>query len=158
MRGSTPRQVTMVRVISPEELIPAGHPIRRSKPLAAASRRDWSLRSGPCAPDQPPSIPPARLLKCRLLMARHPIRSERQVCGRLRCDLLFERCPNLNVEAAPISRPLHVAGTTCDANVDAGPTHALAPGSPPRSCARLPRLPPLMGSSDPRRRPVPEAF
>jgi hypothetical protein len=40
MRGTTSRQVTMLGVIDPEQLIPANHPIRRIKPLAEAALRD----------------------------------------------------------------------------------------------------------------------
>jgi hypothetical protein len=40
MRGTTSRQVMMLGVIDPEQLIPANHPIRRVKPLAEAALRD----------------------------------------------------------------------------------------------------------------------
>jgi len=36
-----------------------------------------------------PSIPPERLLKAKLLIALHTVRSERQFCGQLRHNLLF---------------------------------------------------------------------
>jgi len=76
MRGTTSRQVTMLGVISPEELIPANHPICRIKPLAEAALRgleptfeDMYAQIGR------PSVPPEPLLKSYLLMARYSIRS-----------------------------------------------------------------------------------
>ena len=40
MRGTTSRQVTMLGVIDPEQLIPADHPIRRIRPLVEAALVD----------------------------------------------------------------------------------------------------------------------
>jgi len=79
MRGTTSRQVTMLGVIDPEELIPGNHPIRRIKPLAEAALRDLEPTfEAMYAQIGRPSIPPEHLLKSCLLMALYSIRSERQ--------------------------------------------------------------------------------
>ena len=48
-----------------------------------------------------PSIPPEQLLKSSLLMAFYTIRSERQFCEQLRCNILFKWFLDLNVEDEP---------------------------------------------------------
>ena len=102
MRGTTSRQVTMLGVIDPEELIPGNHPIRRIKPLAEAALRDLEPTfERMYAEIGRPSIPPEHLLKSCLLMALYSIRSERQFCERLRYDLLFKWFLDLNVEDEP---------------------------------------------------------
>src|SRR5487761_1411724 len=99
MRGTTSRQVTMLGVIDPEQLIPANHPIRRIKPLAEAALRDLEPTfERMYAEIGRPSIPPEHLLKSCLLMALYSIRSERQFCERLRYDLLFKFFLDLNVD------------------------------------------------------------
>ncbi len=52
------------------------------KELSAVLRRD--VRG-----DGRPSIPMERLLKASLLMALYTVRSERQLCARLDCKMLF---------------------------------------------------------------------
>ena len=105
MRGTTSRQVTMLGVIDPEELIPANHPIRRIKPLAEAALRDLEPTfEAMYAQIGRPSIPPEHLLKSCLLMALYSIRCERQFCERLRYDLLFKMLLwflDLNLEDEP---------------------------------------------------------
>ncbi len=98
MRGITTRQVTFLRV-SPEELIPQDHPIRRVKPFVEAALAGLSpVFDEMYAEDGRPSIPPEHLLKACLLMAFYSIRSERQFCERLQYDLLFKWFLDLNVE------------------------------------------------------------
>jgi transposase len=43
-----------------------------------------------------PSIPPERLLKAKVLMALHPVRSERMFCERLNYELLFQWFVDIN--------------------------------------------------------------
>ena len=47
-----------------------------------------------------PSIPPEHLLKGCLLMCLYSIRSERQLCERLRYDMLFRFFLDLQVDGA----------------------------------------------------------
>jgi transposase len=77
----------MSRLVSPEQRVPADHPLRRVKKLAdeaLASRFDAMY-----GPTGRPSIPPERLLKSTLLMAFYSVRSERLFCEQLDYNLLF---------------------------------------------------------------------
>lgn len=66
----------MLSRISPEELIPAGRPIRRIKPLAEAVLRDLEPTFGTMyAQIGRPSIPPEHLLKSCPLIALYSMRS-----------------------------------------------------------------------------------
>src|SRR5215469_15223993 len=91
MRGSTARQVTMLGLVDPDQLIPADHPIRDVKPIVAAALKELEpVFAGMYSEAGRRSIPPEHLLKACLLMAFYSIRSERQFCARLRYDLLFK--------------------------------------------------------------------
>jgi transposase len=98
MRGTTMSQVTFLTV-TPDQLIPQDHPIRRVKPLVEAALVELDpVFDEMYAEDGRPSIPPEHLLKAGLLMAFYSIRSERQFCERLRYDLLFKWFLDLNVD------------------------------------------------------------
>ena len=89
MRGTTSRQVTMLGWIDPGELIPANHPIRKIRPLAEAALKDLEPTfERMYAQIGRPSIPPEQLPESCPWMALHSIRSERQLCERLRYDPL----------------------------------------------------------------------
>ncbi len=99
MRGSPLQQVTMLSTVTPDQLIPAEHPIRRIKPIVDEALRAIGRRlDAMYAEGGRPSIPPEHLLKGSLLMALYSIRSERQFCERLQYDLLFKWFLDLNVE------------------------------------------------------------
>jgi len=99
MRGSPLQQVTMLSTVTPDQLIPAHHPIRRIKPIVEAALRAIRPRlDAMYAEVGRPSIPPEHLLKGSILMALYTIRSERQFCERLQYDLLFKWFLDLNVE------------------------------------------------------------
>src|SRR5262249_49085512 len=77
-------------LMSPDSLVPQGHPARAVKQMADACLSELSRvfnkmysRLGR------PSIPPERLLKATLLIALYSVSSERMFCERLRYDLLF---------------------------------------------------------------------
>jgi transposase len=98
MRGTTTRQVTFLSV-TPDQLIPPAHPIRRVKPLVEMALAELDpVFEQMYAAEGRPSIPPEHLLKACLLMAFYSIRSERQFCERLQYDLLFKWFLDLNVE------------------------------------------------------------
>ena len=98
MRGTIMRQVTFL-TLTPEQLIPPDHPIRRVKPLVDTALAQLSpVFDAMYAESGRPSIPPEHLLKACLLMAFYSIRSERQFCERLHYDLLFKWFLDLNVE------------------------------------------------------------
>ncbi len=77
MRGALMRQVTFL-TITPDQLIPPDHPIRRIKPLVDAALAELSpVSDAMYAEAGRPSIPPEHLLKAGLLMAFYSMRSER---------------------------------------------------------------------------------
>ena len=99
MRGIATSQVTMLSALTPDELVPTEHPMRRIKPIAEAALRQLEATfSAMYAAEGRPSIPPEHLLKGCLLMALYTIRSERQFCERLQYDLLFKWFLDLNIE------------------------------------------------------------
>jgi transposase len=91
----------MLLSLSPEELIPAGHPIRRIKRVvdAVLGELDEEFDVMYAAIGRP-SVPPEQLLKATVLMALYSIRSERAFCERLNYDLLFKWFLDLPIDAA----------------------------------------------------------
>jgi transposase len=80
----------MLCLMSPEDAVPAKHPLRALK-----GQVDWALHELSPTLDAMysgggrPSIPPERLLKATLLMALYTVRSERMFCEQLQYNLLF---------------------------------------------------------------------
>jgi len=98
MRGRGQKQTSMF-VTNPEERIPSSHPIRKVKELADEVLRALGPRFDEMyAEAGRPSIPPERLLKATLLMALYSVRSERMLCDRLNCDLLFRWFLDMNFD------------------------------------------------------------
>lgn len=98
MRGQEDEQGAMLISVTPEELVPQDHPIRRirsitDRALKAMSPALATMYSGVGRP----SVAPERLLKASILMALYSIRSERQFCERLQYDLLFKWFLNMNI-------------------------------------------------------------
>lgn len=90
MRGKDTKQSSMLCLMSPEERVPAGHPLRSIKKLADAALAELSpVFDEMYAKGGRPSVPPERLLKSMLLMALYSVRSERQFCEQLDYNLLF---------------------------------------------------------------------
>jgi transposase len=98
MRGDRNHQAEMLLALTPDQLVPADHPIRRIKPIVEAVLSRLSpLFDEMYAERGRPSIPPEHLLKASLLIALFSVRSERQFCERLQYDLLFKWFLDLNV-------------------------------------------------------------
>ena len=98
MRGKTDTQVTMLSLVTAEQLIPEDHPIRRIRPIVDNALRELSPTFNQMyAETGRPSIPPEHLLKGCLLIALYSVRSERQFCERLQYDLLFKWFLDLNI-------------------------------------------------------------
>ena len=84
--------------LTPEDLVPQEHPIRRIKPLADRVLQELSPAfSRMYAKGGRPSVPAERLLKASLLIALYSVRSERQFCERLTYDMLFRWFLDLNI-------------------------------------------------------------
>jgi transposase len=91
MRGAPDPQLAMLTTLSPEELVPAGHPIRRIRAVVDAVLAEMDPEfEAMYASGGRPSVPPETLLKATVLMALYSIRSERALCERLNYDLLFK--------------------------------------------------------------------
>ena len=102
MRGETEKQVTMLSLLTADQLVPADHPIRQIKPLVDQALRELSPTFNRMYADTGrPSIPPEHLLKACLLIALYSVRSERQFCERLRYDLLFKWFLDMNIIDQP---------------------------------------------------------
>jgi transposase len=88
-------------LISAEELIPDGHPIRRIKRMVVEVLRAMNPVFEAMYSDIGcPSIPPERLLKAKVLQALHSIRSVRQLVERIRTDVLFRWFLDMNIADA----------------------------------------------------------
>jgi transposase len=99
MRGDQLQQVTMLSSLTPDQLVPTNHPIRRIKPIVDRAMAELSPTfDAMYAKVGRPSIPPERLLKSSILMALYSVRSERQFCERLQYDLLFKWFLDMNAE------------------------------------------------------------
>jgi transposase len=100
MRGSSERQLAMLSSLSPEDLIPVDHPIRRIRKVvdAVLVELDGEFDAMYAASGRP-SVPPETLLKATVLMALYSIRSERAFCERLNYDLLFKWFLDLAIDA-----------------------------------------------------------
>lgn len=98
MRGRNERQAKMLLGVTPDDLVPAKHPIRPIRELVDTILDGLSPLFAQMYSDRGrPSIPPEQLLKATLLMALYTIRSERQFCERLQYDLLFKWFLGLNI-------------------------------------------------------------
>jgi transposase len=98
MRGRNERQAKMLLGVTPDDLVPRKHPIRRIRELVDGILDGLSPLFAQMYSDRGrPSIPPEQLLKSTLLMAFYSIRSERQFCERLQYDLLFKWFLGLNI-------------------------------------------------------------
>ena len=98
MRGTSDQQIESLVALTPEDLVPHEHPIRRIKPLADRVLQELSpTLSCMYAKGGRPSVPPEHLLKASLLIALYSVRSERQFCERLTYDMLFRWFLDLNI-------------------------------------------------------------
>ena len=90
MRGHSDTPCGLWYSIDLEELVEPDHPLRGIKRMVDEALRgmDGDFRKA-YARNGRPSVAPERLLKALLLQSLYTIRSERELCRRLRTDLLF---------------------------------------------------------------------
>ena len=90
MRGHDTKQGSLFSLVSPEQRVPPGHPLR---PIKALTERVLSSLSRTFSKMYSkvgrPSIPPERLLKAQILIALYSVRSDRMFCEQLDYNLLF---------------------------------------------------------------------
>src|SRR6202158_932262 len=99
MRGTDTQQSSMFSYLSPEERVPANHPLRpirlmvddALKALSPAFSRLYSAFGRP-------SIPPEKLLRALLLQVLYTVRSERMLMEQLEYNLLFRWFVGLNMD------------------------------------------------------------
>jgi transposase len=90
MKGTPERQAAVYHTFNVEDLIEAGHPLRAIKRMVDRALADVSRTFKAAYSDRGrPGIPPETLLKALLLQCLYTIRSERELCRRLKTDLLF---------------------------------------------------------------------
>ena len=93
MRGEAERQANMLIAVTPDALVPKGHPIRRIKPMVEKALAQMSATFDLMyAANGRASVLPEHLL-----MALFSVRSERQFCEHLEHDLLFKWFLDLNI-------------------------------------------------------------
>ena len=90
----------MLLSTSPDELIPAGHPIRRIRAVVnvVLAELDDEFEAMYASIGRR-SVPPETLLKATVLMALYSMRSERAFCERLNYDMLFKWFLDLPIDA-----------------------------------------------------------
>ena len=90
MKGTPERQSAIYHTFNVEDLIEAGHPLRPIKRMVDKALEGMSRTFRAAYSDVGrPGIPPETLLKALLLQCLYTIRSERELCRRLKTDLLF---------------------------------------------------------------------
>lgn len=99
MRGNNFEQVPMLSTLTPDQLVPKDHPIRRVKVIVEEALAELSPQfSSMYSKIGRPSVAPERLLKSCLLIAFYSVRSERMFCERLQYDLLFKWFLDMNAD------------------------------------------------------------
>lgn len=90
MRGTPERQAAIYHTFNVEEMIEPKHPLRPIKRMVDTALASMSRRFAAAYSEVGrPGVPPETLLKALLLQCLYTIRSERELCRRLKTDLLF---------------------------------------------------------------------
>ena len=101
MRGHISPQSHLFSYFSPEERVPAKHPLRSIKAYTDAALVEIRpLLDGIYSEIGRPSIPPERLLKAQLLIALYSVRSDRLFCETLDYNILFRWFLDMGLEEA----------------------------------------------------------
>lgn len=99
MRGEDAQQHAMFSYVSPEERVPADHPLRPIQQITdgilKGLSRDFARMYARIGR---PSIPPEKLLRVLLLQVLYTIRSERMLMEQLSYNLLFRWFVGLNLD------------------------------------------------------------
>jgi len=101
MRGEDRQQGAMFSYVSPEQRVPADHPLRPIREMVDQVLKNLSPRlERMYAETGRPSIAPEKLLRALLLQILYSIRSERLLMEQLDYNLLFRWFVGLNMEDA----------------------------------------------------------
>ena len=99
MRGHDEQTTYMFSYLSPEQRVPADHPLRAIRTLTDQALRTLSRRfAGLYATTGRPSIPPEQLLRALMLQVLYTVRSERLLMEELNYNLLFRWFVGLNMD------------------------------------------------------------
>lgn len=99
MRGDDFQQDAMFSYLSPEQRVPADHPLRPIRPMVdTVLKRLSPCFEGMYAEGGRPSIPPEKLLRALLLQCLYSVRSERLLMEQLDYNLLFRWFVGLNMD------------------------------------------------------------
>jgi transposase len=99
VRGEDVQQHAMYSYLSPEERVPANHPLRAIRQITDRVLKELSrLFARMYARLGRPSIPPEKLLRALLLQILYTIRSERMLMEELNYNLLFRWFVGLNMD------------------------------------------------------------
>ena len=99
MRGPDQKQDAVFSYLSPEERVPADHPLRKIRRLVDDVLKDISPQFGKLYSDVGrPSIAPERLLRALLLQIFYSVRSERLLMEQLDYNLLFRWFVGMNMD------------------------------------------------------------
>jgi transposase len=99
MRGPDQKQDAIFSYLSPEERVPADHPLRKIRALVDGVLRDMSPQFGKLYSEVGrPSIAPERLLRALLLQIFYSVRSERLLMEQLDYNLLFRWFVGMNMD------------------------------------------------------------
>ena len=136
MRGHDEQTTHMFSYLSPEQRVPADHPLRAVRALTDEALQTMSRRFASLyATTGRPSIPPEQLLRALLLQVLYTVRSERLLMEELNDNLLFRWFVGLNMED-PVWHPTTftknrdrlLSGDVAAAFFDAVQAHARAAG------------------------------
>jgi transposase len=90
MRGDDQQAGHLFSYLSPEQRVPADHPLRAIRQMTDAALRELSPQFERLyATTGRPSIPPEQLLRALLLQSLYSVRSERMLIEQLEYNLLF---------------------------------------------------------------------
>src|ERR1017187_561490 len=99
MRGLDIQQAAMFSYVSPEQRVPADHPLRPIRQITDQILKQLSPTfSEIYSPLGRDSIPPERLLRALLLQVLYTIRSERMLMEQLEYNLLLRWFVGLNMD------------------------------------------------------------
>ena len=99
MRGDDIQQGAMFSYLSPEQRVPADHPLRPIRQMVdTVLQRLSACFEGMYAEGGRPSIPPEKLLRALVLQCLYSVRSERLLMEQLDYNLLFRWFVGLNMD------------------------------------------------------------
>ena len=136
MRGHDEQTTHMFSYLSPEQRVPADHPLRAVRALTDEALQTMSRRFASLyATTGRPAIPPEQLLRALLLQVLYTVRSERLLMEELNYNLLFRWFVGLNMDD-PVWHPTTftknrdrlLSGDVAAAFFDAVQAHARAAG------------------------------